>query len=125
MILGLGTDIVDNRRVARIFHRHGRHFLQRIFTEEEIDYCLSHQDPVPYLAARFAVKEAAVKALNIRERMGLLYRDIEVAGRSYGKKKLRLTGRAERIANALGVKHHHLSLTHSDELSIAVVIFES
>ena len=125
MILGLGTDIVENKRIARIFKRHGRHFLERIFTEEEIEYCLSHQDPVPYLAARFAVKEAAVKALNIRERIGLLYRDIEVAGRVYGKKKLRLNGRAGDIAENLGVKHHHLSLTHSEDLSVAVVIFES
>ncbi len=125
MILGLGTDIVDNRRIARIFKRHGRHFLERIYTEEEIEYCLNHQDPVPYLAARFAVKEATVKALNIRERIGLLYRDIEVAGRTYGKKKLRLNGRAGNIAENLGVKHHHLSLTHSDDLSVAVVIFES
>lgn len=125
MILGLGTDIVENKRIARIFKRYGRHFLERIFTEEEIKYCLSHQDPVPYLAARFAVKEAAVKALNIRERIGLLYREIEVAGMAYGKKNLRLSGRAGDIVEKLGVKHHHLSLTHSDDLSVAVVIFES
>ena len=125
MILGLGTDIVENRRVGRIYHRHGRHFLDRIYTEEEIEYCLSHQDPVSYLAVRFAVKEAAVKALNIQERIGLIYRDIEVAGRAYGKKKIRLNGRAQAMAEALGVRHHHLSMIHSVEFSLAVVIFES
>lgn len=125
MILGVGTDIVENRRVARLFQKHGRRFLERIYSNEEIDYCLSHVDPVPYLAARFAVKEAAVKALNIRERIGLLYSDIEVAGKVYGKKKLVLKGRAGGIADRMGVSHHHLSLTHTAELSMAVVIFES
>ncbi|MBW7857147.1 MAG: holo-ACP synthase [Leptonema sp. (in: Bacteria)] len=124
MILGLGTDIVENDRIELIYKKYGRHFLNRIYTQEEIDYCLKHENPTPYLAARFAVKEAAVKALNIQERIGLLYRDIEVAGSVFGKKKLRLNGKAEIIAENLGVKYHHLSLTHTEQISMAVVIFE-
>lgn len=124
MILGLGTDIVENHRIDTMFHKYSNHFLNRIYTQEEIDYCLKHENPTPYLAARFAVKEAAVKALNIQGRIGLLYRDIEVAGSVFGKKKLRLKGKAETIAENLGVKYHHLSLTHTDHISMAVVIFE-
>lgn len=124
MILGVGTDIVENRRVAGLFKRRGRQFLDRIYSTDEIDYCLSHLDPVPYLAARFAAKEAAVKALNIRGRIGLLYSDIEVAGKIYGKKNLLIKGKAGLIAEGMGVRHHHLSLSHTHELSTAVVILE-
>ena len=124
MILGLGTDIIENERIAGIYRRRGRRFLERLFTEEEINYALSRENPVPHLAARFAVKEAAIKALNLREMVGLKMKDVEVAGRVFGKKNLVLHGRAREIADKMGAKRFHISLTHTSSISMAVVIME-
>ncbi|MCB1319628.1 MAG: holo-ACP synthase, partial [Leptospiraceae bacterium] len=87
MILGIGTDIIENHRIGEVYRRYGHRFLNRIFTEEEIQYAESHEDPVPYLAARFAVKEAAVKALNIQGGQGISWKDVEVVGKIFGKKQ--------------------------------------
>ena len=124
MILGLGTDIVENERIKRAFDRHGVRLLRRIYTEDEVQYSLSHEDPVPYLSARFAVKEAAVKALGLRETVGLRFRDVEVAGKVFGKKELVLHGRAREIADQRGARRFHISLTHTATVSMAVVILE-
>lgn len=125
MILGIGTDLVENERIREAFEKYGERFLKRIFSEDEIDYSLSHNDPVPYLSARFAVKEAAVKALNLIGQSGISYKDVEVSGKVFGKKKLVLSNRAREIADQKGVADFHISLTHTDSLSMAVVILES
>ncbi len=125
MILGLGTDIVENERIENLFRQHGRKFLERVFTEEEVEYALSHEDPVPFLAARFAVKEAFVKALNIRGASGMRLKDVEVAGKIFGKKSLKLYGKAKRMAEEMGALHYHISLSHSKASSLAVVILEN
>ncbi|MBX7057258.1 MAG: holo-ACP synthase [Leptospirales bacterium] len=124
MIVGLGADIVENSRIAHMLERHGQRFLERIYTPEEIEYSVSHEDPVPYLSARFAVKEAAIKALNLPGGAGLSWRDVETAGRIFGKKRLALHGRAAAAAQTLGANRTHLTLTHSREWSMAVVILE-
>lgn len=124
MILGIGTDIVENRRIERLWKRYGDLFLSRIFTEEEIRYSLSHSDPVPHLAARFAVKEAAVKALNLIGNHGIRLRDVEVSGRLRGKKKLVLSGITRSLADRMGACGYHLSLSHTKHVSMAVVVFE-
>lgn len=125
MILGLGTDLVENHRIREALDKFGDRFLKRVFSEEEIQYSLSHQDPVPYLAARFAVKEAAIKALNLTEQVGLSYQDVQVAGKVFGKKKLVLSRKARELADAMGVQQFHISLTHTDGMSMAVVILEN
>ncbi len=124
MILGLGTDIVENSRIAKLYRRYGQQFLERLFTEEEIDYALSHNDPVPYLAARFAVKEAVVKALSFSGNSGLNWKDVEVAGKIFGKKKLVFRNRALKAVNEVGANRYHISISHTHNYSTAVVILE-
>ena len=124
MILGIGTDIIENERIAAAFKRYGDRFLNRIFTEAESEYALKHANPVPYLAARFAVKEAAIKALNLREASGLRLTDFEVAGKIFGKKELVFHRDARRMLAERGVSRVHVSLSHTDTVSMAVVILE-
>ncbi len=125
MIVGLGNDIIENERIRNMYQKFGNRFLERIFSEEEIDYCLSHRDPIPHLAVRFAVKEAAIKALNLRGATGLLMRNAVIDGHYFGKKSLRLEGRLKDYAERLGVNHLHLSMSHSSIHSMATVILES
>lgn len=124
MIIGIGIDIIEHKRIKRIYNKYGKQFLERYFCEDEIEYSLSKPDPIPYLAARFAVKEAVIKTLNIRHRIGLLYKNIEVSGKTFGKKQLRLRGKIAEIAKEKGVKNYHLTITHSENFSIAFVILE-
>ncbi|MBI3394458.1 MAG: holo-ACP synthase [Spirochaetia bacterium] len=124
MILGLGTDIIENDRIRDLLSKHGDRFLNRIFTREEVEYARSHVDPVPYLAARFAVKEASIKALNLPGEMGVSMKEVEVAGSVFGKKKLVLHGKVKKIAEQMGARHFHLSLSHGQGMSMAVVILE-
>lgn len=125
MIVGLGTDIVENDRIEDLYSRFGKKFLFRIYTDEEIQYSLSHENPIPYLAARFAVKEAAVKSLNIKGAGGISWKDIEVAGKIFGKKKLVFHQKAKILAEKYGVDKMHVSLSHNKDISLAVVILES
>ena len=124
MILGLGSDIIENERIREVYKKHGERFLKRLYTEGEIEYALKHDDPVPYLAARFAVKEASIKALNLKDFAELKMRDFEVSGRIFGKKELVLHGKARKIADEMGVTNCHLSISHTHLVSMAVVIFE-
>jgi len=124
MILGVGIDIIEHQRIEKIYRTHSKKFLERYFHQDEIEYSLSKSDPIPHLAARFAVKEAVIKTLNIRYRIGLLYKDIEVAGKNFGKKNLVLKGKIAEIAQQKGVKNTHFSITHSENFSVAVVILE-
>ena len=125
MILGIGSDIIENTRIAELYQRHRERFLKRVFTQEEHEYALSHSDPIPYLAVRFAAKEAAVKALNLQKGAGLAWKDIEICGKGFGKKRLAFHNQARNLAEKLKVRHHHISLSHCDSFSIAVVILES
>lgn len=124
MILGLGTDIVENRRIRKIYERFGEKFLRRVYTEGEISYCLKFNDPVPRLAARFAVKESAVKAMNFKQFSGVSLKDVEVKGNDFGKKSLILHGDMQKLAEQKGIKKMHLSMSHARNSSTAVVVFE-
>ena len=125
MIVGLGTDVVENDRIGELYEKHGRRFLERIFTEQEIEYSLSRADPVPYLSSRFAAKEASIKALTLPPGMMLNWKDIRVEGISFGVKTLVFTGTAKERADQLGVQRIHLSMSHARDSSTAVVILES
>jgi holo-[acyl-carrier protein] synthase len=120
-IIGLGVDATDIPRVRDVLARYGNRFLQRIYTAEEIAYCTRQRDPVPSLAARFAAKEAAMKALGTGHSRGVLWRDIEVF-RVAGPPQLRLTGGAQRRFKALGASSSLLTITHSDALAMAQVL---
>src|ERR1700731_3355826 len=125
MILGTGVDIAEVPRIRETIPRFGDRFLHRIFTEGEISYCERRARRFESYAARFAAKEAAMKALGTGWSRGVRWRDIEVARESGGKPTLRLAGAARLIADGLGVKSISLTITHSGNLALAQVIFES
>jgi holo-[acyl-carrier protein] synthase len=124
VIVGLGVDISEVDRIAAAVGRHGQPFLDRVFTPGEIAYCERHRKKFERYAARFAAKEAAMKALGTGWRNGVRWVDIEVAREASGKPILRLHGRARELANALGARRLSLSLTHSGNIAFAQVIFE-
>src|SRR5512139_1899125 len=101
-VIGLGFDATDIPRVAAVYKRFGERFLRRIFTEGEIAYCMRRRDPLPSLAGRFAVKEAAMKALGTGRSRGVLWKDIEVV-RAGGPPQLRFHGGAARRAEQMAV----------------------
>ena len=120
-IIGLGFDATDIPRIADVYARHGDRFLRRVFTDGEIAYCMRRRDPSPSLAARFAAKEAAMKALGTGHSRGVLWKDIEVF-RHHGPPQLRLHGGAARIASEMNVQRSLLTLTHSQALAMAQVL---
>ena len=120
-IIGLGFDATDIPRVREVFARYGDRFLRRVFTDAEIAYCTRHRDPVPSLAARFASKEAAMKALGTGHSRGVLWKDIEVYRRG-GPPHLRLAGGALRRFEAMGGRRTLLSITHAEALAMAQVL---
>jgi holo-[acyl-carrier protein] synthase len=120
-ILAIGLDATDIPRVADVFERYGQRFLNRIFTDGEIAYCTRRRNPVPHLAGRFAVKEAAMKALGTGRSQGVLWRDIEVVRRG-GPPRLELHGGALRRAEKMNVRGSLVTITHSDALALAQVI---
>jgi holo-[acyl-carrier protein] synthase len=124
MILGLGVDIAEIDRIEKAIRRYGDHFVQRLFTPAEIEYCESHRNRFERYAGRFAVKEAAMKALGTGWRRGVRWTEFEVAREPSGKPTLRLSGRAAEFAAKLGVCHIAVSITHSGNTALAEVIFE-
>jgi holo-[acyl-carrier protein] synthase len=118
-IVGLGIDATDIPRVRATYQKYGGRFLRRVFTEEEIAYCLRRRDPVPHLAGRFAAKEAGMKAIGTGLSRGVTWRDIVRGG---GPPRLKFHGAAARRAEAMGVGRSLLSITHSDTLAFAHVL---
>jgi holo-[acyl-carrier protein] synthase len=125
MIVGLGLDIAEIDRIEAAIKRHGAPFLERLFTPAEVSYCEQYKNRFERYAARFAAKEAAMKALGTGWSRGVRWRDIEVARQPSGKPTLHLARAARQIADGLGVKNISLSITHSGNLALAQVIFES
>ena len=122
MIVGIGLDIVDTERLARALAAPGG-FAERVFTSGELDACASRADRVQALAARFAAKEACLKALSVGILEGTL-REVEIVSGPTGAPQLRLAGTLEECARNRGVQHAHVSLTHEPRLAAAVVILE-
>ncbi len=120
-VVALGLDATDIPRVEEMLRRFGDRFLRRVFTEAEISYCLRHRNPAPHLAARFAAKEAAMKALGTGRSLGVLWRDIEVV-RQGGPPQLRFHGTAAARFASLGATRSLLTLTHSESLALAQVL---
>ena len=125
MIVGLGLDIAETDRIAAAITRHGAAILERLYTPREVAYCESHKNKFERYAARFAAKEAAMKALGTGWTRGVRWRDIEVVNAPAGKPSLVLTGVARQLADRLEVKNISLSITHSGNLALAQVIFEN
>ncbi len=119
-LLAIGLDAADIPRIDRAILRFGDRFLQRVFTAGEMAYCLRRRNPAPSFAARFAAKEAAMKALGTGHSQGVLWRDIEVV-RQGGAPSLLFHGVASQRFHALGARGSLLTLTHSDVLALAQV----
>ncbi len=120
-VVSIGLDATDIPRIAETVRRFGDRFLQRVFTEAEISYCLRHRNPAPHLAARFAAKEAAMKALGTGVSQGVVWHDIEVV-RHDGPPQLRFHGTAAAKFASLGARRSLLTLTHSESLALAQVL---
>jgi len=124
MILGIGTDLADVPRIQKSIERYGDRFLQRVYTETEIAYASRKANVAERFAARFAAKEAGMKALGTGLRNGITWKDFEVANEPSGRPSLSLHGAALQIAARMGVRRISLSLTHTSEFAMAVVILE-
>jgi holo-[acyl-carrier protein] synthase len=121
MVMGVGTDLVEIERFRLAMSRRGNRFTERLFSDDERRYADRHRDPAPRLAARFAAKEAVMKALGV----GLwkfAFRDVEVVRAASGAPSLALRDRAAELATARGVGSWLLSLSHTDATAIAVAL---
>jgi holo-[acyl-carrier protein] synthase len=125
MIVGTGIDIAEVPRIAESIERFGDRFLRRIFTEGERHYCDSKANRVERYAARFAAKEAAMKALGTGWSRGVRWRDIEVVRQPGGRPTIKFHGKAAEFAARLSAGNIALSLSHTAEQAIASVILES
>ena len=124
MIVGSGLDAAEVPRIRASIERYGARFTGRIFTPAEIAYVERKANRFERYAARFAAKEAGMKAIGTGWRHGVRWQDFEVANLASGKPTLRLHGVAARIAEGLGVRQVSLSITHTAELGMAHVILE-
>lgn len=125
MIVGLGVDIAEVDRIQQVAERYGSRFIERIYTTAEIAYVERKANRYQRYAARFAAKEAGMKAIGTGWRRGVRWRDFEVANLPSGKPTLRLHGVAAQVAESLGVRNIALSMTHTERDGMAIVILES
>jgi holo-[acyl-carrier protein] synthase len=123
MISGIGVDSVEVRRVKKAAKRWGRDLLDRLFTGAELKYCLKHADPYPSLAARFAAKEAVLKALDAPNMWR--WRDMEVSRAESGRPSVVLKGAAAAFVRRRGVRRLHVTLTHDESRATAMVVAEA
>ena len=124
MILGTGVDLAEVGRIRASIARYGARFTKRIFTEREAAYAERKANKYERYAARFAAKEAGMKALGTGWSGGIRWQDLEVANLPSGRPTLALHGVAGEIAKRMGVKQVHLSLTHTSDQALAWVLLE-
>jgi holo-[acyl-carrier protein] synthase len=124
MIYGIGIDLVKVGRVKEALERWGERFQNKVFTPGEVRYCMQKKNPSPNFAARFAAKEAFVKALGIGIRRGVHWKDVEVQRGPLGRPVLKLNGRAVEICQKERIEGLFLSLTHDGDYSGAMVVLE-
>jgi len=118
-VKGIGVDLALIPRLRDVVERWDERFLRRVFTDEEIAYCRRRRDPIPHFAARFAAKEATLKALGTGLRMGVKWREMEVRRERGEAPTMVLSGRCRAIALAKGAGHVLLSLTHDGDYAMA------
>lgn len=118
-VKGIGVDLALIPRLRQVVARWDERFLRRVFTDEEIAYCRRRRDPIPHLAARFAAKEATLKALGTGMRMGVSWREMEVRRERGQAPTMILSGRCRAIARAKGAHRVLLSLTHDGDYALA------
>ena len=122
MIVNIGLDLVETDRIQKAWERFGLKFARKILTPDELKFLPEH--PVPFLAARFAGKEAGVKALGTGFSRGITFHSLRIHSDQAGKPGLTFTGPALHLATQLEISRIHLSLTHGRNTAAAVVILE-
>ena len=126
MIIGIGTDIVENHRIERSLTELGDRFRERIFTPDEIAYCEAYARPAERYAARFAAKEAARKAFGAAVSItGLGWRDVEIISSNDGAPQLRFHDAAAAMSERLKISRAHVSISHEYGHSVAFVVLET
>jgi holo-[acyl-carrier protein] synthase len=124
MILGVGIDIIEVARVQASHERFGERFLNRILLADEIAYCLSHKNPAPFLAARFAAKEAVSKAFGTGIGASLGWQDIEIRRKESGEPFVVLHGKGKKLFKSRRAKNLLVSLSHTANYAAATAVLE-
>lgn len=124
MIYGIGIDLVENERIGKIISKWGEKFLSRIFCEGEIAYCSCYKQASIHYGARFAVKEAFLKAIGTGMGKEIKMQDIEVMNDKSGKPEIKLTGEAQTYVRKVGIEKVHVSITHTKDYASAIVVLE-
>ncbi len=122
MIIGTGVDIVEISRIKNAAKKWQKNFLLKIFTDNELEYSNEKTSSYQHLAARFAAKEAVLKALGSGLTSRMEWRDIEVWNEKSGKPNVRLSGEVERVSRSKGVKDIIISMSHTRTYAVASVI---
>jgi holo-[acyl-carrier protein] synthase len=125
LILGTGIDIIEVERVEAAYQRHGDRFVRRILRPDELAYCLSHKAPGPFIAARFAGKEAISKAFGTGIGAELGWQDMEIRKMKSGQPFVVLHGKGKALLAARAGREVHLSLSHTEKHATAVAVLES
>jgi holo-[acyl-carrier protein] synthase len=121
-IIAHGIDLVDCPRIEDMVNRHGRRFVDRVFTAAEQAYADAHKDRVEKLAGRFAAKEAILKLMGTGWRGKIAWTDIEVVNNAMGQPEVTLDGEVKKIGDKLGIKHISVSITHTANFAIASAV---
>jgi len=124
MVYGIGIDLVENGRIEKIIGKWGQKFLQRVFSDREVEYCRKHIQASVHYGARFAAKESFLKALGIGLGMGVKLKEIEVVRDEKGKPDLVLWGGAKAQMEKKKITKIHLSLTHTKKYATAFIVLE-
>jgi holo-[acyl-carrier protein] synthase len=124
MILGTGIDIIEVTRIAASYEKFGERFVNRILLPDEIAYCRSHTNPAPFLAARFAAKEAISKAFGTGIGAQLGWQDMEIRRKDSGEPFVVLHGKGEQLFASRGAKRLLVSLSHTANYAAATAILE-
>ncbi|MGL4593871.1 MAG: holo-ACP synthase [Thermoguttaceae bacterium] len=121
-VLGIGTDIIECERIAKMLEKHPEHFVMRVFTEAERIYCQSHKIYTQHFAGRWAAKEAVLKAIGTGWIAGIAWTDVEIANESSGHPVVRLHGGAAEVAANRGISEIQISISHCQSHAVAVAI---
>ena len=124
MILGTGIDLIEVARIAASYAKFGERFVNRVLLPDEIAYCLAHKNPAPFLAVRFAAKEAVSKAFGTGIGAQLGWQDIEIRRKESGEPFVVLHGKGAELFAARGARQLHLSLTHTENYAAATAVLE-
>lgn len=124
MVIGVGVDIVEISRITRALDK-GVSLMRKVFTPEEVSYCSQRKNRYQHFAGRFAAKEAALKALGTGWQNGIRWKDVEVTAGKMGRPELQLHGKASEVFQQSGARQALVTITHSDNYAVAVVIMET